>query len=301
MTETATRQLDDVMMAMDIVDTLRHRALIVEKELGTDAREADMLRRLKEIYSGQGIEVPDHILRDGVKALEENRFVYSPPGDSFSLRLAKFYVSRDRWLRPLLIIVGLAVAGVLIYRFAIVEPARQAFNSAQSTIEKAYTNAAELVQSTSAKARLDALYAGAKSAIASKNKKQMQSSAASIRQIEEVLSKPLSIRIISRPGEMSGVFRIPDDVPNARNYYLIVEAVDAAGQPVSMEITSEEDQRTAYVTKWGVRVPEHVFDAVKADKQDDQIIQNAKIGDKAVGYLLPTYTIETGDGTILDW
>ena len=71
------QKLDDIMLAMDVVDTLRHRALIVETELGADAREAAMIERLREIYAGQGIEVPENILRDGVKALEENRLFMS--------------------------------------------------------------------------------------------------------------------------------------------------------------------------------------------------------------------------------
>ena len=63
------RKLDDVMMAMDVVDTLRHRTRIVDMELNESAREEQLVARLKEIYGAQGIEVPDRILKDGVKAL----------------------------------------------------------------------------------------------------------------------------------------------------------------------------------------------------------------------------------------
>ena len=97
------------------------------------------------------------------------------------------------------------------------------------------------------------------------------------------------------------MFRIPDDAQDARNFYLIVEAVDAGGRAQMLEIASEEDQRTARVAKWGVRVPEAAFNAVSADKADDQIIQNARIGTKPRGALSPEYSIAGAGGAILEW
>ena len=83
MAETAVaagkpQTLDDVMIAMDVVDTLRHREDLVRRELNEEGREAELIARLREIYRNQGIEVPDHVLADGVKALKESRFVYTP-------------------------------------------------------------------------------------------------------------------------------------------------------------------------------------------------------------------------------
>ena len=63
--------LDEVMMAMDVVDTLRHRQDLVTRELDGVARERQLIERLREVYRQQGIEVPDHILREGVAALAE--------------------------------------------------------------------------------------------------------------------------------------------------------------------------------------------------------------------------------------
>nr|MDJ0956301.1 DUF6384 family protein [Arenicellales bacterium] len=60
--KTPARPLDDVMLAMDVVDTLRHQQLLVERELNTEDRDKKMMDRLREIYASQGIEVPDHVL-----------------------------------------------------------------------------------------------------------------------------------------------------------------------------------------------------------------------------------------------
>ena len=71
--------LDDIMLAMDVVDTLRHQQLLVERELKAEDRDQKMMQRLREIYTSQGIEVTDRVLEQGVTALKEGRFVYDPP------------------------------------------------------------------------------------------------------------------------------------------------------------------------------------------------------------------------------
>ena len=76
----AARPLDDVMIAMDVVDTLRHDRRILERELNDERRRAELIERLRNLYKGQGIEVPDSILEEGVRALEERRFVYENSG-----------------------------------------------------------------------------------------------------------------------------------------------------------------------------------------------------------------------------
>ena len=98
-----------------------------------------------------------------------------------------------------------------------------------------------------------------------------------------------------------GVFRVPEDNPNGRNYYLIVEAIDSSGEVVAVPVTSEEDQKATRVRAWGIRVSEQVFNAVADDKADDQIIQNAVIGEKKRGSLEPDYAIPVLGGRIVEW
>jgi hypothetical protein len=89
--------LDEVMLAMDVVDTLRRRERLVKRELDAEGREEDLKERLRKIYHAQGIEVPDHILEEGVAALKEDRFVYKPPLEGLGIKLARLYVARGRW------------------------------------------------------------------------------------------------------------------------------------------------------------------------------------------------------------
>ncbi len=77
--EAPPAKLDDLMLAMDVVDTLRHEEALVEKELSQDMRDEALKKRLRQIYESQGLEVTDRILDEGIKALKESRFAYTPP------------------------------------------------------------------------------------------------------------------------------------------------------------------------------------------------------------------------------
>src|SRR3954447_13267943 len=102
--------LDETMLAMDVVDTLRHADRLVERELEGDARRAALKQRLREIYAGQGIAVPESILDQGVAALEQHRFTYTPTPPSFGRSLATLWVTRARWGRA----VGFALAALVL-------------------------------------------------------------------------------------------------------------------------------------------------------------------------------------------
>src|SRR3954462_3581516 len=92
--------LDETMLAMDVVDTLRHADRLVERELEGDARRAALKQRLREVYAGQGIAGPDAILDQGVAALEQHRFTYTPTAPSLGRSLATLWATRARWGRP---------------------------------------------------------------------------------------------------------------------------------------------------------------------------------------------------------
>ena len=135
-TTTSKQSLDDVLIAMDVVDTLRHRDLILQKELNQEGREKQLLARLREIYTAQGIEVTDEVLLQGVRALEEQRFQYKPPEPSLGIRLAKIYVSRDRWWKPAAGAIAAVAVGLTTYQLGVVQPAK----SNEARIESALTD-----------------------------------------------------------------------------------------------------------------------------------------------------------------
>jgi len=303
------QSFDDMMLAMDVVDTLRHRERVLDKELSAEEREKKLVDRLRVIYKNQGIDVPDRILRDGVKALEEKRFVYEPPKDGFSVKLAKFYINRDRWLKPLGLVMGLAAFGTGIFHFGVTAPREAQVKAEQVELTQTLpTNLAAQRDSAlnqagtdDARAAIETIYQEGLFATQNGDASAGRQAAKRLGNMAELLSRALTLRVVSRPGEMSGVFRLNENNPNIRNYYLIVEAIDSSGDTYPITITSEEDQKTDRVQAWGLRVSEGVFNRVAADKQDDAIIQNATVGEKPKGVLAPQYSIETAGGAILDW
>lgn len=118
-------ELSEVMIAMDVVDTLRHKRSLVERELHSEDREAELIEKLHKIYADQGLEVSDGVIAEGVKAMREERFAYQTPSGGLNTTLARLYVNRGRWAKRalyLLIAVAVAWAG---YRYLYVMPAER--------------------------------------------------------------------------------------------------------------------------------------------------------------------------------
>ncbi len=307
-TEDDTK-LDELLLAMDVVDTLRHREQLVLRELDGEAREKELIKRLKAIYAAQGITVPDATLKEGVKALEENRFAYTPPPNTFWVRLAHIYVNRGKWLKPVTGGLCALLLGGLIWHFGVSEPrkvkAEQRRIELAETLPQTLRTLRDEAQAIAVPQDLDnlaeAFYRLGVEAVADADKQKAETAVTHLKTLIQDLSATYVVRIVSRPSEYSGLFRIHEDNPNIKNYYLIVEAVDQTGRILTVPIESEENQSTKRVAIWGVRVPKQVFDSVSADKLDDQIIQNAVVGQKPVGVIAPDYSIETRQGAIFEW
>jgi hypothetical protein len=301
--------LDDVMIAMDVVDTLRHDDRIVARELDREGKRADLIERLREIYRGQGIEVPDRILQEGVDALEQDRFVYEPPKPSLARTLAKIYVTRGDWGRVAVGVVGGLAAVFVAYYALVVRPEASARAERQialnETLPAAFTQLASAIESEAKEPgiteRAAALVQTGRNAARAGNLEEARKAQAELNQMLSELRSAYSVRIVSRRGEMTGLWRVPRANPNANNYYLVVEAVGGDGKVIPQTLTNEETGAVETVETWAVRVDESVFRAVQADKSDDGIIQNAVIGEKARGRLTRSWSVPVADGFLTRW
>ncbi len=472
--------LDQVMLAMDVVDTLRHQQQLVERELDDARQQAELIARIQGIYDAQGIEVSEETIAEGVRALRDDRFVYRPPERTWRVRLAEIYVERGKWTLRLLLVAALAVAGWLAWALPARAERRREIEVFQSRVESALERAedlearitrlsddiagarersegagtAEPLQQAEAglergraatgaaladlaprpdaaaavdgdaatvgrlvdaerkldqaRAELDAarvqvdgivalaatrlefaalerridgleltdgerppidalrgevrsmLDAGrgaraaarlgelrdaldavlaareARTALASRFARIRAAldaipktpdaarevtagltaarsaldagdsgrAARALDRLEELattLELSYQLRIVSRPGTQSGVWRYPNGDRSKRNHYVIVEAIDAAGRTLRLPITSEEDGSTRTVKQFGVRVPERVYEQVKADKLDNGLIDAPLAGEKTRGALEPTWVLEVLPGRITRW
>ncbi len=406
--------LDEVMLAMDIVDTLRHERSTVERELDADTRDATLVERIKQIYTGQGIAVTDDLIRKGVEALKQDRFIYVAPKSSFALRLAHVYIERWKWFRrtaiAALLLTGGYVAvqlpqqwqerreyaaymarsdeigkhfGALDSRIAALTrwhesqsaaggPAaysigglidevasglkrihmqRNALGAAATVVDAddyapqkqktATTMDHSIVQLTEIESsvgtleqkmdlvnRLHALAArftaAATALSAAKPTPALQTDITNlltqadaafhagyadlaeplVRRMEQVasqLTQAYELRIVSQSGVKSGIWRYPVDNPKGRNYYLVVEAIGDAGVPLTLPITNEETQKIEDVSRFAVRVPESVYEAVKADKMDNGLIDEALVGNKRRGEIDVDFKMPIAGGYITRW
>lgn len=129
--------------------------------------------------------------------------------------------------------------------------------------------------------------------------KKTGSDISTLRNIEDWLRKELILRIVTREGIRSGVYKYYEDRDGSRSgneYYLVVEAVDNAGKIVAHHIFDREDGNTYKVTIWAENVPEYIYDRVKNDKIDNGIIDNIIYGKKEIGYMSPKVSIIGNDG-----
>jgi hypothetical protein len=297
----AKSPLDEVMLAMDVVDTLRHRELIVQRELSADERDRELIERLREIYAGQGIEVSDEVLERGVRDLRENRFVYTPPPPSLKRTLAQIYVSRKYWGASLAFVVVLVAAALIGYQVLVRGPQNAAIAALPQRLESAYTAVTDLAVNPDVDAQAEVLNANGRQALDREDYAEVRAAIAELDGLQVSLALTYELRVVSRPGELSGVWRVPDSNPDAQNFYLIVEAIDASGERLTLPIENEETGRTARVSQWGQRVEEPKFRAVAADKQDDGIIQDNVIGLKRPGVLSRELLSGVLTGAITQW
>jgi hypothetical protein len=379
MAETAAppeqpQTLDDLMIAMDVVDTLRHREDLVARELDEEGREAELIERLKTIYHEQGIDVPDKVLADGVRALKESRFVYTPPPAGWKRSLLTVWAKRNTYGKRLGALVLVLAGAAWAWYFMVARPARlvqeQARIELTQTLPKALQQAhaevlaiatdaaakenadtlladgqrlirngdragvarinAELVAlrhkitgdvalakalrqshaevlavatDQAAKQKANALLADGERAIRSGNPSGVSKTNAGLLALRDDLTREFKLTIVSRPGEPSMVWRVPPRKlqSRAKNYYLIVEAVAPNGHKIALPIRSEETGETETVTKFGVRVPEAAFEAVRRDKADDGIVQKNVVGVRKRGSLAIDYQMPFEGGYITKW
>jgi hypothetical protein len=308
-TDAKPQTLDELMLAMDVVDTLRHNDTLVTQELDETRREADLIERLRSIYKSQGIEVPDEVIRQGVAAIKEDRFVYVPPKPGLGVSLAKVWIARKKVGKVIgaaAVALGLGTGG---WWFGVEQPRRDEITQLELQFTQAlprgltqgHQEAMAEAKVDSARARANQVLADGQAAIRRKDAVAGRKAISDLEALRSTLVQEYSLRIVSRPGESSAVWRIPRNNPNARNHYAIVEAVDANGRVLSLPILSEENAQTSSVTKFGVRIPETTFQSIAQDKREDGIVQRNRLGEKRRGELDVTYIMPVLGGFITQW
>ncbi len=299
--KTEKAPLEELMAAMDVVDTLRHDKSIAERELDGEGRRERLLQRLRDMYAAQGIEVPDRVIEQGIDALEQERFKYQPVEPSWRTKLASVWVSRSRWGKPVGFLMVVATAFYGYYFVSEVLPERALRANLPGQVNSTFSSIVAIAKNPEVIDQAKASSASAYSAIDQENFEEAQAIVAQMQSVRTQLGLEYSIRVISKPNQSSGIWRNPPNKPTIKNYYLIVEAIDKSDRVVELTIFNQENNQATRKKSWGLRVSEETFYRVAADKNDDGIIQENKVGTKAAGYLEPVFSIPTTGATLTEW
>lgn len=113
---------------------------------------------------------------------------------------------------------------------------------------------------------------------------------------------PLTLRIVDRAGVKSGVERRYKP-SGGKSWFLIVEALDAAGNIVPVPVESTETGVRKNADKFGIRVSQEEYQRVKEAKMRTGHVEQRDIGFKPANALAFTYSrgISSQPDTILEW
>jgi hypothetical protein len=297
------------MLAMDVVDTLRHQQDLVDRELNGEARAQALIERLRTLYREQGITVSDDVLKAGVKALGEKRFSYSPVPPGLMRALALFYVRRSIWL-PVLFATGLALTiglggyyfGWVAFRDAQVVAAKTELTTTlPEAMDAVYASIFEETKVQQAVGEAEDLRTRGKAAAAEGDRAAAEGALADLRALSDRLRRDFTLRIVNQQGVKSGFWTFPEINTEATNYYIVVEAVGSDGRTLSLPIANEETGTVETVSRWGLRVPEATYRQIEADKRDNGIIENNIVGLKQYGFLDVDYAMPVLGGAVTRW
>lgn len=290
--------LSDTMLVMDVANSIGH-----------DPALADDPEALRALYRRQGLELSDAVLTDGIAAYRDRRFVYKPPRRGLKVTLARAYVARRLWL-PTTWAATLMLAIVLGGYFLIYKPYRDS-QIEQGRVELAQTMPAEMdalyntifEETKVQQAASDAanLRDRGKRAAEAGDRAGAEAAIAELTSIRDALRAEYRLTVVDKPGSKWGFWTFPEDNNQETNYYIVVEARDANGQVLSLPIRNEPTGKTETVAVWGLRVPEEIYRAVEADKNDDGTIEHNLVGVKQFGFLDPDYVVEVLGGAVTRW
>ena len=337
--KTERIDLNDVMLTMDVADTLRYQEQLIERELSVVDADRAMIDKVRRMYESQGIKVSDRIIAEAVAALREERFTYKPPDKNAKTGLARLYVNRGFWSKAVLITLALFFCAVMAYQWFVAGPAKRSQAQATQSLETTWESFQKSRPVAAIAAEGQKRYTAAKKALAKGETKTVSAKVKELEQLtllprqletslkqslytakekrardiannyyeegraaltrgnigiaakagenlaelENVLQTEYQLKIVSRPNESSGAVRMPPNNPSAQNYYIIVEAMTADGEKITLPITSEEDGKKQSVSRWGFRVSRDDYERVRRDKMDDGIIQDNRFGLKKRG------------------
>jgi hypothetical protein len=295
---------DSEVLLADIVDLLRHEP--AARATPGVPSPPERLAGLRASYRRLGIELPDGLMTDAVAALEAGRFAHSPARGP-AAALARLYVSRRRWglkAGATVLVIVVALAGYFLgYRPYQAAQDAAALHELQvvlpEQIDDLYQQVFDETKVQIAADQAARLRDAGKAAAAKGDRAAAQQAIAGLANLRDRLDLAYTVHLVA--GGKRGFWTFPPNNSEATNYYIIVDAVDSDGQPLSLPIASDDTGTTTTVARWGIKVPQYIYEAVMAARPDQGLGPNALIGVKQDGFLDVDYAIPVLGGTLTQW
>jgi len=295
----------DELLLVDVVDTLRHR-FDAHFDPGT-TMAPELLEQIRVFYRRVGMDVPDSVLAAGAVALTQGRFAYAPPRGPLAA-LGRLYVSRRRWGRQagaVAIVLVLALGGYF-FGYRPYEAARnaQAAHELQQVlparIDELYRQIFDETKVQTAADQAVQLRDAGRAAALKGDRGGAEQAIGGLEALRNKLDQAYTVHIAGEGGKL-GFWTFPPNNSEATNYYIIVDALDSSGKELSLPITSDDTGVTTVVNRWGLRVPQYIYEAVMAGRSDQGLGANSLIGVKQDGFLDVDYAIPVLGGTLTQW
>ena len=305
--------LDKMLRVMDVATELRKQRETVEKEFAVEETKAMLRERLLAATSITGERVSEAEVDTAITQYFDTLYTYREPPASFNKTLAHLYVRRGQLSVSLVVV--LALAGIVAYMLhssaetftKAVRSSRQAVQQSASPAElsrrlqdSANERAAELEKSV--RDMSDRIRAIARDAAISPEIERLlgeldvAKQQLDVKSLDELgqrmtmlfnqLNETYEVHIVSGANDNSGIDRYFTDADGRRlsGYYVIVEARDASGHVLARPIRNSETDQFKQVTRWAERVPQEVYDRIKADKKADGLLNETLFGVKQRGF-----------------
>ena len=282
--EKTTLAPEEILRVMDAARVIHEHQSALAKHESLD-REAT-IREIQLIYEELGDVVDQATIEKALDEYLSQRYAFTPARFGLSRSLAHLYVWRgwiaSRLFLPAAAEVALAWTGLEVLESReqrIQEAAAARLVSLETDVGLLHAAILETAAEDVALDRAAEFGLRAESQIVAGDEAGLAETLQSYEELHDLLVTEYRIVITG------GVWRVPNDNPNARNHYLLVRALGPDDQAVSVSIRNEENDRTEQVAEWGERVPQEVYNRVAADKQDNGIIDDEEFGAKRRGFI----------------
>ena len=320
--------MTDMLRIMDVASALRRERETAVAQLDVDTTKQRLRERLLATAAAAGEPVTEAEVDVAIERYFGEQHRYADPPRSWATFWAHVWVLRVRILLVALAFValvgGAALATSALLRRAPVDvpqrptppaPAPAATSDAATPDEPAPSTPADalaaataafaaerkaveaLASSDSARAFLAELTADGEIALTAADTAALTAIVQKLRELRQRLGEVYEVRIVTRPGELSGVDRYHGG--KLSGLYLIVEAVTADGRVLTRSIRDAETGAVRRVQRWGEQVPQAVWDRIVADKRADGVVDEQPFARKVRGEADERVVLPGSDGKAL--